>query len=337
MSAATLCICGCKETKKISTETQNVEVEKESETETEKLEEETQTEASNIIESESQQEEVTSLNQELLSYNLLSLYINEINKSDNGYEINADVYEAMLIKCDEAENLSEGSILEFGDNTLVVEEIERAINNDYRSVTLSDVNEDIYQYYFEIDGNYDFVDKNGVKFFEIYWDQVWQGLEKNKHYRKLKNEYAQEDGRIDNVAIERSSDANILKHYELLQLDALDKIYLPYMKEDFRWTNNEKSGPKSIPWTQKVELFSLAEEQGKVFPKLLELHLQPAVASCIQEHYVASYGCKMTQYIQRELFLLLQMSYKLSCRLLPFLIPNGMILYKHCHKDFPYD
>ena len=83
-------------------------------------------------------------------------------------------------------------------------------------------------------------DKNGVKFFEIYWDQVWQGLEKNKHYRKLKNEYAQEDGRIDNVAIERSSDANILKHYELLQLDALDKIYLPYMKEDFRWTNNEK-------------------------------------------------------------------------------------------------
>lgn len=165
MSAATLCICGCKETKKISTETQNEEVEKESETETEKLEEETQTEASNIIESESQQEEVTSLNQELLSYNLLSLYINEINKSDNGYEINADVYEAMLIKCDEAENLSEGSILEFGDNTLVVEEIERAINNDYRSVTLSDVNEDIYQYYFEIDGNYDFVDKNGVKFY----------------------------------------------------------------------------------------------------------------------------------------------------------------------------
>ena len=26
----------------------------------------------------------------------------------------------------------------------------------------------------------------------------------------------------------------------LLQLDALDKIYLPYMNEEFRWTNDEK-------------------------------------------------------------------------------------------------
>ena len=34
--------------------------------------------------------------------------------------------------------------------------------------------------------------------------------------------------------------AYILKHYDLLQLDALDKIYLPYMKKDFRWTNDEK-------------------------------------------------------------------------------------------------
>lgn len=168
MSAATLCLCGCKETKEskeISPETQNEEVEKEPEIETEKVEEETQTEASEIIESESQQEEVTSLNQELLSYNLLSLYINDINKSDNGYEINADVYEAMLIKCDEAENLSEGSIVEFGDKTLVVEEIQRAMNNDYRAVTLSDVNDEIFKYFFEIDGNYDFVDKNGVKFY----------------------------------------------------------------------------------------------------------------------------------------------------------------------------
>ena len=83
-------------------------------------------------------------------------------------------------------------------------------------------------------------DKNGTKTFEIYWKQVWQGLEKNKHYKKLKNAHALEDGTLDVAAIEKSSDVDILKHYELLQLDALDKIYLPYMKEDFRWTNDEK-------------------------------------------------------------------------------------------------
>ncbi len=35
-------------------------------------------------------------------------------------------------------------------------------------------------------------------------------------------------------------DEEVLKHYELLQLNALNKIYLPYMKQDFRWTNDEK-------------------------------------------------------------------------------------------------
>lgn len=35
-------------------------------------------------------------------------------------------------------------------------------------------------------------------------------------------------------------DEEVLKHYELLQLNALNKIYLPYMEQDFRWTNDEK-------------------------------------------------------------------------------------------------
>lgn len=26
-------------------------------------------------------------------------------------------------------------------------------------------------------------DKNGKKFFEIYWKQIWKVLEKNKHYK----------------------------------------------------------------------------------------------------------------------------------------------------------
>lgn len=83
-------------------------------------------------------------------------------------------------------------------------------------------------------------DKNGVKTFEIYWEQVWEALKKNSHYKKLKSQYVMEDGTIDISALEVCMDEGILKHYELLQLDALDKIYLPYMKDDFRWTNDEK-------------------------------------------------------------------------------------------------
>lgn len=83
-------------------------------------------------------------------------------------------------------------------------------------------------------------DKNGVKTFEIYWEQVWEAFQKNSHYKKLKNQYVLENGAIDFGALESCTDKEILKHYELLQLDALDKIYLPYMKQDFRWTNDEK-------------------------------------------------------------------------------------------------
>ncbi len=83
-------------------------------------------------------------------------------------------------------------------------------------------------------------DKEGVITFEIYWEQVWQGMKKNPHYKKLKKLYAMESGVLNVEAIESSIDADMKTHYELLQLDALDKIYLPYMKEDFRWTNEEK-------------------------------------------------------------------------------------------------
>lgn len=42
------------------------------------------------------------------------------------------------------------------------------------------------------------------------------------------------------MALSTCTDEEILRHYELLQLDILDKVYLPYMKRDFRWTNEEK-------------------------------------------------------------------------------------------------
>ncbi len=84
-------------------------------------------------------------------------------------------------------------------------------------------------------------DKNGVKKFEIYWEQVWEALQKNNHYKKLKNKYVLENETLNLVALESCTDEEILRHYRLLQLDALDKIYLLYMKEDFRWSNDEKS------------------------------------------------------------------------------------------------
>lgn len=57
----------------------------------------------------------------------------------------------------------------------------------------------------------------------------------------MKNKYVLENGTLNLAALESCTDEVILRHYRLLQLDALDKIYLPYMKEDFRWSNDEKS------------------------------------------------------------------------------------------------
>ena len=83
-------------------------------------------------------------------------------------------------------------------------------------------------------------ERNGTKIFKIYWNEIEKGLQKNSHYKKLKKSYLLEDGGLDIVSIEKCTDTDTIKHYELLQLDALDIIYLPYMSEGFRWSNNEK-------------------------------------------------------------------------------------------------
>lgn len=49
-------------------------------------------------------------------------------------------------------------------------------------------------------------DKNGKRTFEIYWNQVWQGLEKNMHYKKLKNTFALRNGMIDIVDNSRANE-----------------------------------------------------------------------------------------------------------------------------------
>ena len=42
------------------------------------------------------------------------------------------------------------------------------------------------------------------------------------------------------ASLQESFYEEALRHFELLQLDALNKIYLPYMKSEFKWTNDEK-------------------------------------------------------------------------------------------------
>lgn len=82
--------------------------------------------------------------------------------------------------------------------------------------------------------------KYGEKTFEIYWEEVWKSLQKNTHYKKLKKTNCLEDGTLDFEKIKRSTNEETKKQYELLELDSLDVIYLPYMNKEFRWTNDEK-------------------------------------------------------------------------------------------------
>ena len=82
--------------------------------------------------------------------------------------------------------------------------------------------------------------KNNQTYFEVYWQQVWQGMVKNFHYKILMKSFGKNDGSLDLKEVIKSEDEDIQKHFELLQLDMLDRVYLPYMKKEFRWTNAEK-------------------------------------------------------------------------------------------------
>lgn len=83
-------------------------------------------------------------------------------------------------------------------------------------------------------------DKMGNESFIIYWDEIQKSLRSNPHYKKLKKKFLLEDGNLDVSSIRQNGNEDDLKHYNLLQLDALNKVYLPYMKSDFRWCNEEK-------------------------------------------------------------------------------------------------
>lgn len=83
-------------------------------------------------------------------------------------------------------------------------------------------------------------DKYNHTTFEIYWDEIEKSMKKNSHYKHLNPAYLNEKDQIDIEAVCACKDNEIWKHYQFLKMDELDKIYLPYMNRDFRWSNNEK-------------------------------------------------------------------------------------------------
>ena len=83
-------------------------------------------------------------------------------------------------------------------------------------------------------------DKKGNVEFNIYWDEIRFDLRKNNHYKKLLKEHSLQNGELDWNQIKDCREKECRKHFELLKLDALNVIYLPYMDQAFRWTNEEK-------------------------------------------------------------------------------------------------
>ena len=83
-------------------------------------------------------------------------------------------------------------------------------------------------------------DKEGTLFFQIYWNEVIQSMKSNPHYKKLKKKYLSENESLDIEQIEVNNQEEDLNEYMQLQLDMLHKVYQPYMKSDFRWSNSEK-------------------------------------------------------------------------------------------------
>lgn len=81
--------------------------------------------------------------------------------------------------------------------------------------------------------------KDGRCIFNVYKDHLLSSLKGNNHYRELRKVFEKQDS-LDWDKIKECDDENVQRHFELLKLDALNKIYLPYMDKDFRWTNDEK-------------------------------------------------------------------------------------------------
>ena len=92
------------------------------------------------------------------------------------------------------------------------------------------------------------------KSFAIYWEEIEQSLKRNSHYKYLKQRFPIEE-KLNHQEIELSKEESVIKHYELLQMDEINRAYQPYMKPDFRWNNEERRHILKIIKEENRELF----------------------------------------------------------------------------------
>jgi hypothetical protein len=79
--------------------------------------------------------------------------------------------------------------------------------------------------------------------FKIYWTNVRKNMNKNTHYKYLRRNETTINKKVDEIKkrdIDLVDKADIKRHFELLRLDEIKKVYLPYLSEAEIWNNNTK-------------------------------------------------------------------------------------------------
>ena len=79
--------------------------------------------------------------------------------------------------------------------------------------------------------------------FKIYWDNIRNSMSKTSHYKYLKKHeglYNYSVNDLTNEFILKIDNPDILRHYDLLRLDEVKKVYEPYIEDTKKWDNKTK-------------------------------------------------------------------------------------------------
>ena len=85
--------------------------------------------------------------------------------------------------------------------------------------------------------------------FKIYWGNIRNSMCKTSHYKYLKKYeklYNYSVNNLTNESVSKIDSPDILKHYDLLRLDEVKKVYEPYIDDAKRWDNKTKRYLTSI-------------------------------------------------------------------------------------------
>lgn len=93
-----------------------------------------------------------------------------------------------------------------------------------------------------------FIDSGVDKEFKIYWENVRKSMKNNTHYKYLSNLQNKYNFNIDKLYQENINKLDICeeclndinKHYQFLQMEEIQKVYIPYLPEAKKWNNNQK-------------------------------------------------------------------------------------------------